>query len=242
MPRIHCPDALAPGQSLLLPAGAARHVQVLRLQPGDALTLFDGRGGEYAASVARMGRSEVQVQVGEHAPVEREAPLAVHLALGMPANERMDWLVEKAAELGVAGIQPLVTAHGVLRLAGERAQKKQRHWQAVAIAACEQCGRNRVPPVHEPLPFEAWLAAHPEAPDESRLLLAFAPDARTLRAAVAPGAARVTVLSGPEGGLNAAEEAAARARGFAPVTLGPRVLRAETAALAALGGLLALAG
>ncbi len=239
MPRIHCPDALSPGQSLALPAGAARHVQVLRMQPGDALTLFDGRGGEYAATVERMGRSDVQVQVGAHDPVEREAPKAVHLAVGMPANERMDWLVEKAAELGVASIQPLVTAHGVLRLAGERAEKKRAHWQAVAIAACEQCGRNRVPPVHAPLGLDAWMAALPDA-DGARLLLAFAPDAKALPDSTAVGATDITVLSGPEGGLNAQEEAAARARGFQAVTLGPRVLRAETAALAALVGLLAL--
>jgi 16S rRNA (uracil1498-N3)-methyltransferase len=240
MPRIHCPDALIPGQSLALPAGAARHVQVLRLQPGDALTLFDGRGGEYAATVERMGRSDVQVRIGAHDPVEREAPIAVHLAVGMPANERMDWLVEKAAELGVASIQPLVTAHGVLRLAGERAEKKRGHWQAVAIAACEQCGRNRVPPVHAPLGFDAWTAALPET-DGARLLLAFAADAAPLADRLAPAVTDITVLSGPEGGLNAQEEAAARARGFEPVTLGPRVLRAETAALAALMGLQASA-
>jgi len=239
MPRIHCPEALSTGQSLALPAGAARHVQVLRMQPGEALTLFDGRGGEYAATIERMGRSDVQVHIGAHDPVEREAPKAVHLAVGMPANERMDWLVEKAAELGVASIQPLVTAHGVLRLAGERAEKKRAHWQAVAIAACEQCGRNRVPPVHAPLGFDAWVAALPEV-GGARLLLAFAPDAKALHGSTAAGAADITVLSGPEGGLNAQEEAAALARGFQAVTLGPRVLRAETAALAALVGLLAL--
>lgn len=241
MPRIHCPEALAGGRSLALPPGAARHVQVLRLQPGDSLTLFDGRGGEYAATVERMGRSDVQVRVGAHDPVEREAPREVHLAVGMPANERMDWLVEKAAELGAASIQPLLTAHGVLRLAGERAQKKQAHWQAVAIAACEQCGRNRVPPVHAVQSLDAWLAglaAQPADPD--RLLLGFSPDARPL--AQAAGTGPVLVLGGPEGGLNAQEEAAARACGFRTVTLGPRVLRAETAPLAALAGLLALAG
>jgi len=242
MPRIHCPEALSPGRSLALPPGPARHVQVLRLQPGDEVTLFDGRGGEYAARVERMGRSEVQVRVGAHDPVEREAPCAVHLAVGMPANERMDWLVEKAAELGAASIQPLLTAHGVLRLAGERAAKKQAHWQAVAIAACEQCGRNRVPPVHAVEPLVAWLAHRPAPPaEEQRLLLAFAPDALPLGALRRPGAS-FTVLGGPEGGLNAQEEAAARAAGFQPATLGPRVLRAETAPLAALAGLLALAG
>ncbi|RYY84512.1 MAG: 16S rRNA (uracil(1498)-N(3))-methyltransferase [Comamonadaceae bacterium] len=248
MPRIHCSEPLTPGQSLDLPAGAARHVQVLRLQPGDALTLFDGRGGEYAATVERMGRSDVQVAVGAHDRVEREAAAAVHLAVGMPANERMDWLVEKAVEMGVASIQPLVTAHGVLRLAGERAQKKQAHWQAVAISACEQCGRNRVPTVHAVLPFSAWLDGEglAAAGAQPRLLLAFAPDAQPLAAAaaarVAQGAERgVLVLGGPEGGLNAQEEAAARARGFQPVTLGPRVLRSETAQLTALAVLQTLA-
>ncbi|MDA7419217.1 16S rRNA (uracil(1498)-N(3))-methyltransferase [Xenophilus arseniciresistens] len=235
MPRIHCAEPLASGQSLALPAGAARHVQVLRLQPGDALTLFDGRGGEYAATVQRMGRSDVHVQIGAHDPVEREAAVAVHLAIGMPANERMDWLVEKAVEMGVASIQPLVTAHGVLRLAGERAQKKQAHWQAVAVAACEQCGRNRVPELHPVQPLAGWLESLGAEAASQRLLLAFAPDAQGL-AQRRQGAA-FTVLGGPEGGLNAQEEAAARARGFVPVTLGPRVLRAETAQLVALASL-----
>ncbi len=217
--------------ALALPPGAARHVQVLRLQPGDALTLFDGRGGEYTATVERMGRSEVTVQVGAHAPVEREPRRAVHLALGMPANERMDWLVEKATELGVASIQPLVSAHGVLRLAGERADKKRQHWEAVAAAACEQCGRNRVPQIHPVRPFADWIAAAPEG--ASRFVLSLAAGARPL--AAAPGPAQdALVLSGPEGGLSAGEEALAIAQGFAPATLGPRVLRAETAALAAL--------
>ena len=144
-PRFHCAVTLAAGSALALPPGAARHVQVLRLQPGETITLFNGEGGEYEATIERMGRSEVAVQIGGHAAIEREAPRAVHLAIGMPANERMDWLVEKATELGVASIQPLATAHGVLRLAGERADKKRAHWEAIAVAACEQCGRNRVP-------------------------------------------------------------------------------------------------
>src|SRR5688572_27850811 len=114
MPRLYCPEPLTPGLVLALPAGAARHVQVLRLQPGDGVTLFDGRGGEYQASVQHMGRSEVRVEVGAHDPVEREAALAVHLALGVPANERMDWLVEKATELGVASTQPLLAERSVV--------------------------------------------------------------------------------------------------------------------------------
>ena len=228
MPRLHCSEPLASGTALALPAGAARHVQVLRLQPGDPLTLFDGRGGEYDAVVEHMGRSEVRVQVGTHHAIERETAVAVHLALAMPANERMDWLVEKATELGAASIQPLVAERSVLRLAGERAQKKQAHWQAIAVAACEQCGRNRVPAVHAVRALGAWVAAQAAA----GLVLSLRGE--SLAIAGAPGRREVTLLSGPEGGLSPAEEDAAFARGWQAVHLGPRVLRAETAPLAAL--------
>ena len=147
MPRFYCPAPLHTGDLLELPAGAARHVQVLRLQPGDSITLFNhgphwetgsadsSPGGEFEATVTQMGRSHVQVQLGTHHAVEREAARAVHLAVVMPANERMDWLVEKATELGVASIQPLISERSVLRLAGERADKKVAHWQSVAVSA-----------------------------------------------------------------------------------------------------------
>ena len=235
MPRLHCGDPLASGLQLALPAGTARHVQVLRMQPGDTLRLFDGRGGEYDAVVEHMGRSEVRVAVGAHHAVECEASLAIHLAVAMPANERMDWLVEKATELGAASIQPLVAERSVLRLAGERAQKKQAHWQAIAIAACEQCGRNRVPAMHAVQPLAGWLAAQ----QQPGLVLSLRAGSRALVAA--PGGSALTLLSGPEGGLSPAEEEAAAARGWQPVNLGPRVLRAETAPLAALA-ILTLAG
>nr|WP_227494227.1 16S rRNA (uracil(1498)-N(3))-methyltransferase [Ramlibacter pallidus] len=220
---------LAAGARLALPPGAARHVQVLRLQPGDGITLFDGRGGEYQAVVEHMGRSEVRVEVGAHRPVECEAAVAVHLAVGMPANERMDWLVEKATELGVASIQPLVTERSVLRLSGERAQKKQAHWQGVAIAACEQSGRNRVPAVHPVQAFPVWLAGSAPA----GLVLSLRDGSQPVVPA-AGDRTEITLLSGPEGGLAPPEEEAAFARGWTPVRLGPRVLRAETAPLAAL--------
>ena len=232
MPRFYCPTPLLPGALLDLPAGAARHVQVLRLQPGSVITLFNGAGGECEASVMRMGRSDVQVQVVSHTAIEREAPREVHLALGMPANDRMDWLVEKAAELGAASLQPLQAERSVLRLSGERADKKRNHWQGVAIAACEQCGRNRVPPVQPIQSVPAWLA---DVSVPHRLLLSLQADSVPLAqqaAALGPGAA--VFLSGPEGGLSAAEEQAARAHGFLPVSLGARTLRAETAPLAAL--------
>jgi 16S rRNA (uracil1498-N3)-methyltransferase len=253
VPRIFCDIALQAGASLALPPAAARHVQVLRMQPGDALVLFDGLGGEYDATVERMGRSDVQAVVGEHRAVEREAFREVHLAVGMPANERMDWLVEKATELGVASLQPLMTQHSVLRLSGERAAKKQSHWRSIAIAACEQCGRNRVPAIHPVATLDAWLAAA-HLPATSILLspagthdllhagtgasAATTPPAggpaSTLDPASAESARSVCVLSGPEGGLSAQEEQAALRRGFVPATLGPRILRAETAPLAAL--------
>jgi 16S rRNA (uracil1498-N3)-methyltransferase len=183
--------------------------------------------------------------------VEREAARPVHLVVGMPANDRMDWLVEKATELGVASLQPLMTERSVLRLSGERAEKKVAHWQSVAIAACEQCGGNRVPVMHEVMSFTAWTKARAQAhaaqPTQTgqSLLLSLRPGTQGLRDAVgaldtATGhrSAAVTFLSGPEGGLSPAEEELALACGFAPVTLGPRVLRSETAALAALTTLL----
>ena len=246
MPRFYCPTPLTTGELLELPAGAARHVQVLRLQPGDAITLFNGGpgipgGGEFDASVTRMGRSEVQVQVGAHHPVERDAARPVHLVVGMPANDRMDWLVEKATELGVASIQPLMTERSVLRLSGERAEKKVAHWQSVAVSACEQCGGNRVPLIHEVMSLSAWAKGQTAARTGQALLLSLRPGTQALRVAVSTAgqpSQPVTFLSGPEGGLSATEEDLALAGGFAPVTLGPRVLRSETAALAALAALL----
>jgi 16S rRNA (uracil1498-N3)-methyltransferase len=229
MPRFFCDATLSPGAELALPPGAARHVQVLRLQPGEGITLFNGQGGQWQATVLRMGRSDVVVRVTAHEAVEREAARAVTLAIGMPANERMDWLVEKATELGVARIVPLHTQHGVLRLAGERAQKKQGHWRAIAQAACEQCGRNRLPVIE---PVQDLAALLSQAVGE-RAVLSLAEGSVPAREAFA-GGAPITVLIGPEGGLSAGEDAQARAAGFAPVTLGARVLRAETAALAAL--------
>ena len=239
MPRFYCPTELQPGLELALPDGAARHVQVLRMQPGMALTLFNGEGGQYEAEVIHMGKRDVRVRMGEHASIEREAVCEVHLAVGMPANDRMDWLVEKATELGVARITPLVTQRSVLRLSGERADKKRAHWQDIAASACEQCGRNRLPSIDAPHSFADWLKQNHQS-DQSRLVLSLHEQGQTLTAVAthsthpghAPGP--VLVLSGPEGGLTDEEDAAARAAGFAPVTLGNRVLRAETAALAAL--------
>ena len=237
--RIYTDQALAPGISINLPPVAARHVQVLRFQPGNVLTLFNGQGeveGEFSVTVQSMGRSDVQVSVGNFVPTQREASRTVHLAVGMPANERMDWLVEKATELGVGSIQPLMTERSVLRLSGERAEKKRLHWQGIAVAACEQCGRNRVPLIRPPASFSDWLKIQNKT-DELCLLLSLQADPQPLMKAL--GANRLmTFLSGPEGGLSLAEESAALAKGFLPVTLGQRVLRSETAPLACLSYLM----
>jgi 16S rRNA (uracil1498-N3)-methyltransferase len=230
-PRLFLDQPLQAGATLSLPPGPARHVQVLRLQPGDALTLFDGLGGEWSAAVLRMGRSDVQVVVGTHDAVDREPAWRVTLAIGMPANERMDALIEKATELGVAVVQPLICERSVLRLAGERAQKKVEHWRGVAVAASEQSGRTRVPHVADVLTLPTWLAS-PSADRSVRRVVLSLRDAAPL--AAEPPASAVCFLSGPEGGLSDAEESMARQAGFAPVSLGPRVLRADTAPLAAL--------
>ena len=233
-PRFFIDRPLHAGDTLALPAGPARHVQVLRLQPGTAILLFNGEGGEWGATVSQMGRSDVTVQIGAHVAVDRELPLPVTLALGMPANERMDTVVEKATELGVSAIQPLMCERSVLRLNGERAQKKVAHWQAVALAACEQSGRTRVPQIAPVRALGEWLR-EPPAPGLARWMLSLG-DARCV-GAMAPPQHGALCLSGPEGGLTPDEESAARAQGFVPVSLGPRVLRADTAPLALLAHL-----
>lgn len=285
-PRLHCPMPLDFGEEIALPANAARHVQVLRLQPGDKVELFHGGlpgaaatlpehwqekdAGWVDASITQMGRSSVHVRIGKHHAPELDSGHAhaasIHIACGMPANERMDWLVEKATELGVASIQPLQTERSVLRLSGERAAKKQAHWQAVAVAACEQSGRTAVPWVRPVCSLAEFLQQH--AADEAsratevtaasrRLVLSLQAGslplhsynvrANTLGSAASSVKAEQTrgqagqtqppalwLLSGPEGGLSAAEEASALAQGWQPVSLGHYTLRAETAPLAAL--------
>ncbi|MBA3624577.1 MAG: 16S rRNA (uracil(1498)-N(3))-methyltransferase [Methylibium sp.] len=243
LPRFHVDLPLAAGLEAALPAAAARHVQVLRLQPGDAVRLFDGGGSDWSAELLHIGRSVVQVRVGAPQAVDCELPMAVTLAVGMPANERMDWLIEKATELGVAEIQPLVCERSVLRLSGERAGRKLAHWQGVASAAAEQCGRARLPTLQPVRSLGEWLAAPAAEPASARFVLSLSegtqPIAEALCPAVRTGSALV-FLSGPEGGLTLGEEAAARGAGLQPVTLGRRVLRAETAPLAVLAALAAL--
>jgi len=224
------------GSELSLPPGAARHVQVLRLQPGDEVTLFDGRGQDWPAEVLAMGRSEVRVRLGQAQTVDRELAQQVTLAVVMPANDRMDGIVEKATELGAFAVQPLMSERSVLRLSGDRAEKKRQHWRGVAIAAAEQCGRACVPEIGAVQTLASWLASLDAAPAEQQRRWLLSPTAAEpiAQRAAEPGA-RTLVLSGPEGGLSPAEEAGARERGFTSLKLGPRILRADTAPLAVLG-------
>jgi len=237
-------EALAEG-TLALPAPAVRHVQALRLCAGDAIALFDGNDdAEWPATIVEIGRHRVVVRIGAPVAVARELGCAVTLALGMPANERMDALVEKAGELGAAAIQPLVCARSVLRLSGERAEARRRHWQAVAASASEQCGRARVAAVLPIVSIAEWLRSNDAARDDVRIVLSLDSSAVEPERALGARSAeetrvrrRVVVLSGPEGGLAPDEEDAAVACGFVRVGLGPRVLRADTAPLALLAWL-----
>ena len=222
-----------------LGAGAARHVgQVLRMQPGQLLTLFDGRGGEYAAEIVSCARGKLSVAVGAHSDIEREAPLRVTLWHALCKATRMDSVVQKATELGAVCIQPIQTERSQIKLSGGRAERKLRHWTEIAIGACEQCGRNRVPAIMAPAAFSTLL---PTAGGFSHALL-MDPDGSATLAAGLQLSADVLVITGPEGGFSPAELSAAAARGISGVRLGPRVLRTETAPLAALAIMQALAG
>lgn len=237
MPRFYIDGDIFEGTLLDLPPGAARHVQVLRMQPGQNITLFNGKPnaygvyGEHPASITQMGRAQVQVQVGAWLNTPLHPLCDLHLALGMPANERMDWLIEKATELGVASIQPLMAERSVLRLQGERAVRKMAHWRGIAVAACEQCGGNRVPVIHPVLPLKDWLPM--PCMTTSRLaVLSLNANTRFLHDFLQGSTTSVvTCLLGPEGGFTATEETTALHHGFEPVSLGVRVLRTETAAL-----------
>jgi len=230
---------LLAGATTLLPEDAAHHaVHVLRLREGEEVILFNGRGGEYAGRIAAIERLRVSVEVLAHRALERESPLAVTLVQGVSAREKMDFTVQKATELGVAAVQPVIAARSVGRVAGERAGQKRAHWQRVAIAACEQSGRNRVPEILEPMPLVQYCGL----PAAGAGLLLSPDSALRLRDAVAGLQGPLRLAAGPEAGFSPEEEALLAGAGFTPVRLGPRVLRTETAALAALAALNALTG
>lgn len=237
-PRFYCREALSPGAHVELPEPVARHaVRVLRLPPGAPVVLFDGRGGEYPARIERIERDRVYAELAAWQEIERESPLAVTLVQALQAGDKMDFTIQKAVELGVRGIVPVESRRSVLRLSGERAAKRVAHWQGVVASACEQCGRNQVPLVAPLEKLENWLAR----PAGGVLRLMLAPDAGQTLADIEPAGA-VQLLIGAEGGLDPQEMIAAQQAGFQAVRLGPRVLRTETAGLAALAALQALWG
>lgn len=239
LPRFHVAVGLAPGATIELPPEAAHHaVRVLRLADGDRVVLFDGHGGQWQARLAHAGK-KVRATLEAFDAEDRQPPLAVTLVQGLPAADKMDWIVQKCTELGVAAIQPVTAVRSVVRLSGERLLRRGQHWQQVAVAACEQCARNRVPPVAPLLDLPHYLGTAAPA-DATRLLLA--PGAELNLRGMAKPAGPVTLLVGPEGGFEEAETRAALAAGFRPVSLGPRVLRTETAGPAMLAALMALWG
>ena len=238
MPRFYVDTALRAGSSCLLAEDSAHHaVHVLRVREGDDIVLFNGRGGEYSGRVASIHRLEVSVDLLEHRAVERESPLEILLVQGISSGERMEFTLRKAVELGVAAIQPVLAAGSVARPKGERAAARQGHWQKIVISACEQCGRNRIPLVHPLVDLEKYRCEE----QAEKILLSPSSDS-PFSGYVKDRGSRFVIAAGPEAGFSEREEAAFAAMGFVPLKLGARVLRTETAALAALAALNALRG
>ncbi|MFA9459439.1 16S rRNA (uracil(1498)-N(3))-methyltransferase [Thiohalorhabdus methylotrophus] len=226
IPRVYLPEAAEPGAELPLPEEAARHlVKALRLAPGDPVTVFSGAGGEHQAELAGDTKRPV-VRLGDFRAVERESPLGTVLWAGLSKGEKFDWVVQKATELGVTEIRPVQTARSVRRLEGPKAAKNRDRWHRIAASACEQCGRNRIPEVVEPAPLETALA--------SGVVHGLVLDEAGDPPVGPPAGGPLHLLVGPEGGLNDEELVAAVEAGFVRAALGPRTLRTETAAVAAL--------
>ncbi len=240
--RIHVDAPLAEGTSLLLPAAQATHVaRALRMRPGDRVNLFNGDGCEYVAAIETVHQREIRINVESVRACVRESPLRITLAQALARGEKMDWIVQKGTELGVACIVPLVTERSEVHLEATRADRRGTHWRAIAIAAAEQCGRNRLPDIAAPVRIGTWLAGA-QAPAHATTRLMLQPEGGvTLRALGTPSAA-MTVAIGPEGGFGASDLAALRQAGFTALTLGPRILRTETAGIVALAALQALYG
>jgi 16S rRNA (uracil1498-N3)-methyltransferase len=236
--RVFVDQALVPGKGVGLPEQAGLHLtRVLRLDPGAPITLFDGRGGEYEATLERDGK-KWWARVGAHHAVERESPLRLTLLQGVARGERMDLIVQKATELGITRLVPVMAERSVVKVDAKQSARKQEHWQAIAVSACEQCGRNQVPQVAKPMSLADAIATLPA--EAARCLLAA--DAESSLAKLPATSAEVALLIGPEGGLADNERRLAAVSGFQAFRMGPRVLRTETAGLAALAVLQTLRG
>jgi len=241
IPRFYFPDNLASGMRAALPAQAAHHAaKVLRLRTGDEIALFDGNGGEYAALINDIGKHGVTVQIGAHRAGERESPLSVTLVQAISSGDKMDLTLQKATELGIAHIQPLESERSVVRLSGERAEKRVIHWQGVVVSACEQSGRNQIPQVAAIRRFHDWLGIAEKSGPRLMLSPGAALRLRDLPRPEQPEP--ITLLIGPEGGFSEPEINSAQHAGFTPIRLGARILRTETAALAALAAMQPLWG
>ena len=226
--RIYTPQRLHSNTLVVLEPEPSRHLaRVLRLGVGDSLTLFDGYGGEYPGEIAAVDKKHVHVMTGSHRPRDCESTLDIHLGIAVSRGERMDWIVQKSTELGVTAVTPLSTAHAGVKLAGERMDKKMQHWQQIAISACEQCGRNRLPTIHPLQAIDVWLAS---TIAERKFVLHHRAD----NPATGTAPDSIALLVGPEGGLSESEIEAAAQAGYTALRLGPRVLRTETAPLAAI--------
>ena len=237
VPRFHLDAPLRAGGVCTLSEDAAHHaVHVLRLREGDDVTLFNGRGGEFAARIASMQRLRISIDLLQHRAIERESPLRITLVQGVSAGERMDSTVRKAVELGVAEVQPVLAARSVARPKGDRAENRRSHWQKIVIAACEQCGRNRVPEV------QALVSLDDYRPASGAIKILLSPASELPLSKLAPAKNPIVLAAGPEAGFTEEEEARLVEAGFVPTSLGPRVLRTETAAVAALAALNALRG
>lgn len=238
VPRLYCDSPLTQGLRQRLDKETAHHLlNVLRLKPGAAVMLFDGRGGEFQGNLAASGKDWVEIEIGIHHAIQRESALRITLGQAISRGERMDYTIQKAVELGVQNIQPLDTERSLVRLDTERLNKKLRHWQEIACSAAEQSGRESVPRVHAVLPLSAWFAAL--GGNRSKLVL----DPQATQGLTALSAAsEVCLLAGPEGGLSDPEVLAAVNAGFTGIRLGPRILRTETAAVACLAALQTLWG
>jgi len=236
-PRFFYDGSLAAGADIELPERAARHAGVLRLRVGDRVELFNGEGGEYECVLSRMTRDSTRARVAGWRDVERESSVNITLAQGLSSGDRMDYAVQKATELGVRAIRPLATERSVVRLSDERADRRLAHWRNIVAAACEQCGRNRLPEVHPVAALGEFLAATDAG--AQRLLLT---PSGTARLRELEPAGRVIVVIGPEGGLSDEEEGQTLRAGFTAVRFGPRVLRTETAPLAVIAALQSMRG
>jgi len=234
MPRFYCAQPLAVGAIIDLAEAVAHHVQVLRLAPGAAITVFNGEGGEYTAALLNIGKRQVSAEVKVHTPREVELPYAITLAQALPEASKMDWIVEKAIELGVSGIQPLAAQRCVVRLSAERAEKKQAHWQGIIVSASEQSGRNRLARLAAVDDYASWIA---QQDLHRRIILTPRAEQSLADWARHQAPQAVTLVIGPEGGLSDVEEKAALAHGALALAMGPRILRTETAGLAAIAAL-----